>query len=603
MRTGWSGKSCNGWRGDNGGRADGETGGRGRPAGGVPSVRRSARPPVRPRLDSNRGGPSRSRSAGGDLRRIGRRGSGTRGGETPVAQLGQERDRHRGQPVGAPRRGWSGGGVRRAPGRDRFPGDRDPRRRHARAGNPRRIHLLPVRGTTGAGAHREGRHRRGLHSARLGLHPPHSATVARGRRNHVSSSDHGAGRRPRWHRHDAQAVRPARGHPCDGPVVRRPRRLDRPAARAAAPGPRDAQAPGDLHLERTRGDRTRGGGGGSRVARHEPATRVRDRYVRVRGLTARAGQLRGGADRAGGGGAGAGQLVHHAPRLRGLARPGGTSAGSRAANRHHQRRQRRIRIHAVRRGGRGDRVAAPLLPFPRRGDRPQGRGESRRLDPGRGRDLVKARALLSVSDKRGLVELARELVALGWEIVSTGGTAEALRKAGIPVIPIEQVTGFPEMMDGRVKTLHPKVHGGLLARRAHPGDRAALAEHAITPIDLVVVNLYPFRETVAKPGVAFEQAIEQIDIGGPSMLRSAAKNHQDVIVVVDPDDYPVVIAALKGDTLTPGASPGLRRKLAAKVFAHTAAYDAAIHSYLTKDAPGWPQRITLALERRQELRY
>jgi len=216
------------------------------------------------------------------------------------------------------------------------------------------------------------------------------------------------------------------------------------------------------------------------------------------------------------------------------------------------------------------------------------------------------RALLSVSDKRGLVAFARDLAGLGWEIVSTGGTAETLRQAGLPVIPIERVTGFPEMMDGRVKTLHPKVHGGLLARRAHAGDRAALAEHGITPIDLVAVNLYPFRETVAKPGVTFEQAIEQIDIGGPSMLRSAAKNHQDVIVVVDPDDYPVVIAGLKAGELTPGASPGspgLRRDLAAKVFAHTAAYDAAIHGYLTKDAPGWPERITLALERRQELRY
>ena len=213
------------------------------------------------------------------------------------------------------------------------------------------------------------------------------------------------------------------------------------------------------------------------------------------------------------------------------------------------------------------------------------------------------RALLSVSDKRGLVEFARELAALGWEIVSTGGTAEALRKAGVPVIPVEQVTGFPEMMDGRVKTLHPKVHGGVLARRGHPGDRAALEQHGITPIDLVAVNLYPFRETVARPNVAFEQAIEQIDIGGPSMLRSAAKNHQDVIVVVDPDDYPVIIAALKDGSLTPGASPGLRRQLAAKVFAHTAAYDAAIHRYLTRDAPGWPERITLALERRQELRY
>ena len=212
---------------------------------------------------------------------------------------------------------------------------------------------------------------------------------------------------------------------------------------------------------------------------------------------------------------------------------------------------------------------------------------------------MNARALLSVSDKRGIVDLARELVALDWEIVSTGGTAETLRQAGVPVIPIERVTGFPEMMDGRVKTLHPKVHGGLLARRAHPGDRAALAEHGITPIDLVVVNLYPFRETVAKPGVAFEQAIEQIDIGGPSMLRSAAKNHQDVLVVVDPDDYPVVLDALKTASLT----PGLRRDLAAKVFAHTAAYDAAIYGYLTKDAPGWPERLTLALERAQELRY
>ncbi len=217
-----------------------------------------------------------------------------------------------------------------------------------------------------------------------------------------------------------------------------------------------------------------------------------------------------------------------------------------------------------------------------------------------------ARALLSVSDKRGLVEFARELAALGWELVSTGGTAATLRAAGIAVVPIEQVTGFPEMMDGRVKTLHPKVHGGLLARRADPGDRAALAQHGITPIDLVAVNLYPFRETVAKPGVTFAQAIEQIDIGGPSMLRSAAKNHQDVIVVVDPDDYPVVIEGLKRGQLTPGASPGnpgFRRELAAKVFAHTAAYDAAIHGYLTADAPGWPERLTLALERRQELRY
>jgi len=240
------------------------------------------------------------------------------------------------------------------------------------------------------------------------------------------------------------------------------------------------------------------------------------------------------------------------------------------------------------------------------------------------------RALLSVSDKRGIVEFARALTGLGWEIVSTGGTADALRKEGVPVIPIEQVTGFPEIMDGRVKTLHPKVHGGLLARRAHPGDRTALAQHGITPIDLVAVNLYPFRDTIARPGATLEQALEQIDIGGPSMLRSAAKNHEDVIVVVDPDDYPRVIEALKTgaltpDRLTPGASPGtlgtpgtltpgtpglppgsapgLQRQLAAKAFAHTAAYDAAIHAYLARDTAGWPEWITLALERRQELRY
>ena len=210
-----------------------------------------------------------------------------------------------------------------------------------------------------------------------------------------------------------------------------------------------------------------------------------------------------------------------------------------------------------------------------------------------------ARALLSVSDKRGIVDFARGLVELGWEIVSTGGTAEALRAARVPVIPIEQVTGFPEMMDGRVKTLHPKVHGGLLARRAHPGDRAALAEHGIAPIDLVAVNLYPFRETVAKPGVTFDQAIEQIDIGGPSMLRSAAKNHADVIVIVDPDDYQTVLDALRAGSV----DSGLRRQLATKVFAHTAAYDAAIHGYLSQGETGWPERITLALERRQELRY
>jgi phosphoribosylaminoimidazolecarboxamide formyltransferase/IMP cyclohydrolase len=225
------------------------------------------------------------------------------------------------------------------------------------------------------------------------------------------------------------------------------------------------------------------------------------------------------------------------------------------------------------------------------------------------------RALLSVSDKRGLVAFAKGLVALGWEIVSTGGTAEALRREALPVVRVEDVTGFPEMMDGRVKTLHPKVHGGLLARRDNPGDVAAMKQHGITPIDLVAVNLYPFRETIAKPGTTFEQAIEQIDIGGPSMLRSAAKNHADVIVVVDPDDYPMVLEALKGgltpgalkDSLGPGgpsvASPGLRRALATKVFSHTAAYDAAILGYLARSEEALPPRVALVLDRQQALRY
>jgi phosphoribosylaminoimidazolecarboxamide formyltransferase/IMP cyclohydrolase len=216
------------------------------------------------------------------------------------------------------------------------------------------------------------------------------------------------------------------------------------------------------------------------------------------------------------------------------------------------------------------------------------------------------RALLSVSDKRGLVEFAKGLAALGWEIVSTGGTAEALRREGVPVTLVEQVTGFPEMMDGRVKTLHPKVHGALLARRDNSGDVAAMKQHGITPIDLVAVNLYPFRETVAKPGTTFEQAIEQIDIGGPSMLRSAAKNHADVIVVVDPNDYPMVLDALKKGGLTPGASPGnpdLRRRLATKVFSHTAAYDTAILGYLARSDEAMPDRLALALERQQALRY
>jgi phosphoribosylaminoimidazolecarboxamide formyltransferase/IMP cyclohydrolase len=209
------------------------------------------------------------------------------------------------------------------------------------------------------------------------------------------------------------------------------------------------------------------------------------------------------------------------------------------------------------------------------------------------------RALLSVSDKRGILELGRALVELGWEIVSTGGTAEALAQAGVPVTPIEKVTGIPELMNGRVKTLHPAVHGGLLARRDNAGDREALARHGIAPIDLLVVNLYPFRETVARPDTTFEGAIEQIDIGGPAMLRSAAKNHAAVTVVVDPSDYPVVLAALR----TGAPFPDLRRRLAVKVFAHTASYDAAILSYLSRGENELPSGLTLLLDRRQALRY
>lgn len=210
------------------------------------------------------------------------------------------------------------------------------------------------------------------------------------------------------------------------------------------------------------------------------------------------------------------------------------------------------------------------------------------------------RALLSVSDKTGVVELATRLASLGWELLSTGGTARALRDAGLTVRDVADVTGFPEMLDGRVKTLHPVVHGGLLARRDVPEHMAALAEHDIAPIDLVCVNLYPFRETVAKPDVTDEAAIENIDIGGPSMLRSAAKNHAAVWVLVDPADYtPVLeIIASEGDDQT------LRRALAEKVYAHTSAYDATIAQWFAgrRDEP-FPETYPLAFTRRQSLRY
>ena len=188
------------------------------------------------------------------------------------------------------------------------------------------------------------------------------------------------------------------------------------------------------------------------------------------------------------------------------------------------------------------------------------------------------RALLSVSDKRGLVELARGLHGLGVEMLSTGGTAKLLAEAGLPVTQVSDYTGFPEMLDGRVKTLHPKIHGGLLGRRDVPAHVAAMQQHGIEPIDLVVVNLYPFRETVAKAGTTLEEAIEQIDIGGPSMLRSAAKNHASVTVLVDPDDYAPVLAEMQASGGE--VSAATNRRLAQKVFSTTARYDGAIADYL-----------------------
>ncbi|HXT50458.1 MAG TPA: bifunctional phosphoribosylaminoimidazolecarboxamide formyltransferase/IMP cyclohydrolase [Thermoanaerobaculia bacterium] len=193
--------------------------------------------------------------------------------------------------------------------------------------------------------------------------------------------------------------------------------------------------------------------------------------------------------------------------------------------------------------------------------------------------LPARRALLSVSDKTGLLDFARGLVALGIEIVSTGGTAKTLAEAGVPVTTVSEVTGFPEILDGRVKTLHPKVHGGILADRGKAAHLAALDTHGITRIDLVAVNLYPFRETVKDPTTTLPAGIEQIDVGGPTMVRAAAKNFAGVVVVVDPSDYPRVLAALQsGGRVVPEA---LRLELATKAFAHTQAYDAAIAEWLS----------------------
>lgn len=189
------------------------------------------------------------------------------------------------------------------------------------------------------------------------------------------------------------------------------------------------------------------------------------------------------------------------------------------------------------------------------------------------------RALLSVSDKTGIVKLAQFLHDIGVEIISTGGTMKALQDAGIPVTYVSDVTGFPEIMDGRVKTLNPKIHGGILAVRSNPEHVKAMEEHGIKPIDLVVVNLYPFRETIAKPGVTEAEAIENIDIGGPAMVRAAAKNFRDVIIITNPARYSSLIAMLQqyGD-----ADMKTRKTLAKEAFTHTSEYDAAISAYLTK---------------------
>ena len=216
------------------------------------------------------------------------------------------------------------------------------------------------------------------------------------------------------------------------------------------------------------------------------------------------------------------------------------------------------------------------------------------------------RALLSVSDKTGVVDFARELSRLGVGLLSTGGTARVLAQAGLPVTEIGEYTGFPEMLDGRVKTLHPKVHAGILARRDRPDDRAALELHGIPTIDLVVVNLYPFRETVAKAGCTLAEAIENIDIGGPTMVRAAAKNWEHVAVVVDPGDYAGIAAELAahGNAL----SVATRFALARKAFSHTASYDGAISTWLTARAPdgaaaAFPDRFNLQAAKVQDLRY
>ena len=211
------------------------------------------------------------------------------------------------------------------------------------------------------------------------------------------------------------------------------------------------------------------------------------------------------------------------------------------------------------------------------------------------------RALISVSDKTGIVDLARELARFNVEIISTGGTAKALRDAGLNVRDISEITGFPEMMDGRVKTLHPRVHGGLLALRGNDEHVAAMKQHEIEPIDLVVVNLYPFAETISREGVTREEAIEQIDIGGPAMIRSAAKNARDVAVVVSSDEYANIVNELSEND---GAlSIDTRNRLAQKAFAHTAQYDIMVSSYLADVSEPLPDRLSWTMNKISDLRY
>lgn len=214
-----------------------------------------------------------------------------------------------------------------------------------------------------------------------------------------------------------------------------------------------------------------------------------------------------------------------------------------------------------------------------------------------------ARALISVSDKTGVVEFAKELAALGFEIVSTGGTSKVLSEAGLAVTNVSDVTGFPECLDGRVKTLHPKIHAGILAMRGNPEHMQQIAELGVDTIDIVAINLYPFKQTILKDGVTLAEAIENIDIGGPTMIRAAAKNYQDVAVIVDPTDYALVVEEIKNGG---AVSKDTKFRLAYKVFEHTAAYDSLICSYLKDKAPGvgeFTPKLSLTFEKVQEMRY